>query len=227
MKFSFKVLFIGLILFAFSCKKNMLKKPTDVSVKMDINRSTSSNGRYSFSSGTINLASFSVDGERVEGDNIYFENEFPNGLLINFSSNKIAELNYDIPQGSYERLEIAFETFDDISDITIVINGIYKNNSNVSIPIKFEFMSSEYFSIVSEDYSGSTNIILDKDTPANALIQFNPLYWFDIVPLNLMENADLVNVSGTQTILINDSENDNIYSLIVNRIEQSTESKFN
>jgi len=218
-------LFISVFIISFSgCKKNELKKPTDVSFKMDINRNVSKNGKLSFTDGTINIAAFDVEGERQEGGDISFSKEFPNGLLINFSSTEnIPEIEYDIPQGVYERLAISFETFDDNSDITIVVNGNYTNNSGVNIPVRFEFMSSEYFSIEAEDYSGASIIILDKNTPTNALIEFDPIFWFDIVTTNMMENADLVNLSGTQTILINDSENDNIYSMIVTRIEESTE----
>lgn len=221
----FSILFV--LLFAVGCQKNELKKPTEVGFKCDINRNVSNDGKLVFTSGTINFAAFDVEGERVKGDDISFSREFPNGLLINFDPNNfISEFDYDIPQGVYNRIAISFETFDDNSDITIVCNGSYTNNSSVILPIRFEFMSSEYFSIEAEDYSNSPEIVLDKDTPANAFIKFNPIYWFDIVPTSLMENADLVNVNGTPTILINDSENDNIYEMVVERIDESTEVTF-
>lgn len=213
--------------FLFACQKNELKKPTDVSFKMDINRAPSTSGALIFDEGTINLAAFDVEGERQEGSDVSFSKEFSNGLLVSFDPNQpISEIDFDIPQGVYKSLAISFETFDDNSDITIVCKGSYTNNSGSSIPLQFEFMSSEYFSMEAEDDSGNSDIVLDKDTPANAFIVFDPIYWFDIVPQNLLENAETSNVNGAQTILINDSYNDNIYEMVVTRVEESTEITF-
>jgi len=216
------------VLVATGCKKNQLKKPTDVSFKMDINRNTSANGKLVFTSGTILLASFDVEGEREEGDPIAFTRSFSSGLLVNFSpDNSISEIQYDIPQGVYTSLDVNFSTFDDFGGNTIVVNGIYTNNASNDIPVRYEFLSSEYFSISGEDYSGSSSIVLDKDTPANTLIKLDPIHWFSIITTNMMENADLVNVGGIMTILINESVNDNIYDLIADRIDESTEAVFN
>ncbi|MBL4862816.1 MAG: hypothetical protein JKY09_07365 [Crocinitomicaceae bacterium] len=228
MKKSIAFLFILFVLVATGCKKNQLKKPTDVSFKMDINRNTSANGKLVFTSGTILLASFDVEGEREEGDPIAFTRSFSSGLLVNFSpDNSISEIQYDIPQGVYTSLDVNFSTFDDFGGNTIVVNGIYTNNASNDIPVRYEFLSSEYFSISGEDYSGSSSIVLDKDTPANTLIKLDPIHWFSIITTNMMENADLVNVGGIMTILINESVNDNIYDLIADRIDESTEAVFN
>ncbi len=226
MKTTFIFLFALVLLVG--CKKNQLKKPTDVSFKIDINRSTSTDGKIIFNSGSIILASFDVEGERQEGDPISFSRSFPQGLLVNFDpNNPITEIQYDIPQGVYTELAISFETFDDNGDNTIVVNGTYTNNGGIDIPIRFEFLSSEYFSISSEDATNSGLIVLDKDTPANALIKLDPIYWFDILTTNQMENADLVNVGGTPTILINEDENDDLYDAIADRIDESTEAIIN
>lgn len=215
------------ILLGASCKKNQLKQPTDVSIKMDINRNVSNDGKLVFHSGTILLAAFDIEGTRQEGDPIAFSRSFPQGLLINFDPNTgVPEIQYDIPQGVYTVLTISFETFDN-GDNTIVVNGTYTNNNGTDIPVRFEFLSSEYFAITGEDGANSGLIVLDKDTPANAHIKLDPIYWFDILTTNQMENADLVNVNGTPTILINESINDNLYDLLADRVDESTEAVFN
>lgn len=222
-----KYLFVIGLFVMVSCRKNELKKPSDVSFKVDINRNESSSGHLVFTGGTINLASFDVEGERQEGDDISFSREFSNGLLVEFDPDmNISELAYEIPQGVYERLSISFDTFDDNTDVTIVCLGTYTNGNSESIPVRFEFMSAEYFSIDAEEDSGETNIILDKDTPANALLELDPIYWFDILSTNQLDNAELVDVEGVQTILINDSVNDGLYDLLSGRVEESTEVLF-
>ena len=223
------LLFLAVPIFmAVSCKKNQLKKPTDVTFNIDINRNQSSDGKLVFTSGTINLSSFSVSGVRQEGDPVSFSNSFSGGLLLNFSSTgTIAQLDYDIPQGVYTSLEVSFETYEGPGDVTIVVNGTFTNNVGTDIPVTFEFMSSESFEIESEDAMNSGLVILDKDTPANALIKLDPIHWFDILSNNQLENATLTNVGGTMTLLINEEKNENLYDLLADRVDESTESVFN
>ncbi len=222
---SFRYVFILLNFFLLSCKKNEFKKPTSVSFKMDINRNVNNQGNLSFNSGYIFLADFSVSGERQEGEPISFNKSFPQGLKVEFDEiNIVPELNFDIPQGSYYSLVIAFNTFDDNGDNTIVVNGTYTNISGVTYPLRFEFLSSEYFSIVGEDDEGAATIILEKDVPATSLIKFDPIYWFGLVSSSMFDNASLTNINGQMTILVNEDNNSNIYDIVVDRIDETTES---
>lgn len=223
-----KLIFLLVVLALVGCKKNQLKKPTDVTFNIDINRNQSSDGKLVFTSGTINLASFSVEGTRQEGDPVSFSNSFSGGLLLNFSSSGIIpQLDYDIPQGVYTSLAVSFDTYEGPGGVTIVVNGIYTNNSSVDIPVTFEFLSSESFEIESEDDVNSGVVVLDKDIPANALIKLDPIHWFDILSNNQMENATLTDVGGTMTLLINEDKNENLYDLLADRVDESTESVFN
>ena len=208
-------------------KRKKWKLPTDVGFKMDINRSICSNGKLVFTSGTIILAEFDFEGEREQGDDVYFTKSFPGGLSIPFDPNgAIAELDFDIPQGTYTRIAISFETFDDLGDDNIVVNGTYTNTSGTKYPIRFEFESSEYFSIVAEDYSGDSQIVLDKDIAVSTKILLDPIHWFQVVSTSLLDDADLVSVGGTPTIVISEDENDDIFDLVVDRLDESTEAVF-
>lgn len=220
----FLFLFVGVALIG--CKKNQLKKPTDVSFKLTINKDLSSNGKLVFTSGTFWLSEFDVAGTRQEGDPIAFSKSFPGGLAINFSSNAISELDFDIPQGVYTNLEVEFDALESSGGISLVVNGTYVNNSMTNIPVRFEFMSAETFAIEGEDYAGSSTIVLDKDVPLSALIELDPIYWFDIVPANMLENATLTDVEGTMTLLINENVNEDIYDLLADRVDESAEAVF-
>lgn len=218
------VLIIGLLA---SCKKNELKQPTDVSFKMDINRSISPSGQLVFNSGTILLASFSVNGKRIEGDPIAFNREFSSGLLVNFDANTaIPEIDFDLPQGTYEEVKIVFESVQDQNDVSIVARGNYTNNLGVNIPVIYQLVGTKKFEIESEDNSGTGSIVLDKNVNSVALIKLDPIHWFDILTNSQLENADLTNVDGVMTMLINKDVNENLYDLIENRIDESSESIF-
>lgn len=225
LKFIFALIF--LINLSVSCKKKRLSKPVDVNFKMDINRSKSSNGKLIFNNGTINIAEFNVEGSRIEGEDIAFSRSFNNGLTISFDpNNEISELKYDIPQGEYTELTVSFDTYEDSNDKTIVVNGTYTTSSGDDVPIKFEFMSSEYFSVSSEADDGSETIILDKDVASSSLIKLDPIHWFGGISTTTLDNATRTNVNGAQTILINDEVNGDLYDLVADKIDEATESVF-
>jgi len=209
-----------------SCK-NEWKLPTDVGFKVDINRETSSDGQIVFTNGNIVLATFEFDGEREQGDDVYFSKSFPKGLIIPFSSSTvIEELNFDIPQGTYSKIDISFETFDELGGVNITVNGFYTNSSSEKIPIKFEYTSSEEFDIVAVDYTGSNQIILNQDHPVNAQIEINPIHWYQIVSSTTLDDADLVDINGIPTLLISEDENEDIFDIIIDRLDESLEAVF-
>lgn len=217
-----------LILAAFwSCRKKELNEPTHVDITVDINRSLSSEGHLQFNNGYIRLASFSVEGVRQEGPEVELSKEFETGNLHYFSSsNPVSNLELDIPQGNYTDLDISFNTFDDTDDPTIMVKGTYINQSSQSFPVQFEFLSSEYFSINSESDDGSSVIELDKDIYSSALITLDPIYWFDLISTSAWDNADLVEINGVMTILINESNNSAIYDNVADRIDEQASSVF-
>jgi len=211
------------ILLLTGCKKNELKKPTDVSIKMDINRNVSPLGHLIFTSGSIFLGSFSIDGERQEGAPVAFSKSFPQGLNVNFSStNNISELVFDIPQGNYYELIVSFATLYNNGNNTVLVNGTYTDLSSTTYPLVFEFKAADVFTLVGEDDEGDATIILDKNISASALIKFDPVYWFGTVSNNLFDNADLITIGGQETILVNSSTNEDIYDVVVDRMEEST-----
>lgn len=207
-----------------SCRKNKWKKPTDVKTIMDINRLSSSSGNLRFTGGYIRLASFSIQGQREQGDDIYFNQEWSNGAVINFDNSAFqSQLDYDIPQGSYTLFELDFETFDDNGDISILVEGIYTNQSGADIPLRFEFLDAETFEVFAESNDGGPAIILDKDVVSTLAIELDPVYWFQLVSISMLENADLTNISGVPTIVISDSENSDIFDIIADRVDESAE----
>ena len=221
------LLIISAIIFLIGCSKKELNEPASVSIRMDINRAQSSSGHLEFDYGYIRLASFGVEGVRQEGPEVELSKEFETGNVHNFSSTApVSNLDIAIPQGNYIDLDINFNTFDDNGDPTILVEGIYKNQASQNIPVRFEFLSSESFSINSEAEDGNSVIELDKDFNSNALITLDPIYWFDLISINSWENATLTEINGEMTILINESVNSSIYDNVVDRIDEQTSSVF-
>lgn len=208
-----------------ACKK--WKQPTDVDFYVDIEKTATLNGQLTFTGGHINIDYFDFDGDREKGDDVIFDKEFTNGLVIPFDgSQSVPELEFMIPQGEYKRVDIGFRTFDDNGDLCILVEGNYTFSGGGSIPFRFEFYDSEQFKIRAED-NGGGNILLDKDVASPAKIVLDPNHWFQPVPTSYFENADISSVSGTNTILIDKNNNDIIYDIVLDRLDESALIVFN
>ncbi len=207
----------------FSCNKDELKKPTKVTFKMDINRNPSTQGHLIFTDGNILIEDFSINGERKEGEPISFKRTFPQGLNINFDqNNNINDLIFDIPQGDYYSLIVTFSTKYNNGNSNITVKGTYTNSSGITIPLLYEFKDEDNISIIGEDDEGNATIVINKDVPVNTFIQFDPVYWFATISNNLFDNAVLTDLNGTQTIVVNSTTNEQIYDIVVNRMEETT-----
>jgi hypothetical protein len=209
----------------FACKK--WKEPTDVNFFVDIEKSATLGGQLTFTGGQINIEYIDFDGDREKGDGVHFTKDFNNGLLIPFNeSQSIAGLEFVIPQGEYNRIDIEFKTVDDNGAVCILVEGNYVYAGGGSIPFRFEFTDSKQFKIRAE-YKNGGNILLDKDISSSAKIVLDPNYWFQPVPTSYFENADVSNISGINTILINKDNNDLIYDIVLNRLDESAIVVFN
>jgi hypothetical protein len=220
-----KYIFISSLLIAISCNK--WKKPSDIKFYVDIDKTSTLGGQLNFTGGTFVLEYFDFEGKRKQGDDVYFTKDFTNGLSIPFNgSQPVSELEFMIPQGEYERIDVGMRTFDDNNTICILVEGTYTYTGGGSIPFRFEFEDSEQFKIRAENDNGG-NIVLDKDVLSPAKIVLDPDHWFEVVPISYFENADTFNVNGTNTIVINKNDNDNIYNLVVDRIDETALIVFN
>lgn len=190
---------------------------------MDMNRSTSVNGNLAWTKGNIIISNFIFNGEREQGEDVFFIKEFPSGLSLFFDPNQsINELNFEIPQGNYTLIEISFRTHGFQDGKHIKVEGTYQNTINsTTYPVIFEFEAEEYYEIIAKSSSGNTQITLDKDKASNVIIKTDPEYWFQTVNTNMMDNADISIVNSVQTIIINDSNNEDIYDAVRDRMDDN------
>ena len=224
-----------------SCEETEeFKIPSDVGFRMDINREANTNGRLSFTGGYITLASFSFEGKREQGGDVFFTKEYERGLKVAFDANQpVDALAFQVPQGNYVHIETEMETYDDSSLSGLVIYGSFLNSNGTRYPVRIELSSSVDFEIEARDMSGSSQIVLQQSSPATAKIKLDPVKWLEAVPLSHLDNAVLTEgeseseseseaetESGSSYILINEEVNESIYEIIITRIEQSAELVF-
>lgn len=212
-----------------SCKKRKKwKQPTDVQIKMDINRSSMLGGNLAFNGGYAKIESLTFNGDRQESDDVTFTKTYSGGLQVPFdANNSVSEWDFDIPQGTYNNITISFHTYGEAGDDHIVLTGTYKNSIDLNTyPVRLEIKVEEFYNTLAKSSSGNNQIILDKNIQKEGLIKLNPVYWFQLVSVNDMDNATLINVNSVPTILINDSDNTDIFDLLSDRIDDATEITF-
>lgn len=206
-----------------SCGKKW-KETTDCSFKFDIAKEYGSNNMQ-FNAGYMILRKIKFTGDRKQGDDVDFSNDIY--TQTDFSTGNIsAAVKYDIPQGTYTSIDLEIEVHDEGSVPSIQLNGNYINSVTDTISVLFQFFSGETFKIQGKTQSGSSQIVLIEGTSSTAQITYDPVYWFGTVTKNMLDNAELTNISGVPTIVISNDENENIFDYVSDRIDESNKAIF-
>lgn len=209
-----------------SCVKSELKVPTTSQIIFDINRDASPTGHLQFHYGEIRLGELIMDGERVQGDDIYYLREYESGVSVNLDgTQELADFKLAMPQGQYSKMEVEFSTYSDQSQPVIVLEGTYINTMSQPIPVRYEFVDTENWSVVLQENASGNSIVLDKEKNSQIVVKFDPIYWFSIVPTTLFENATLTNIQGVNTLLITESINHPIYNMVATRVDDAVTGK--
>lgn len=203
-KWSLLLLFV---LFACESEDDALKQPTSLEFRLDVVRQASKGGRLRFTGGAINISSFSFEGEREQGDDYEFEREYANGLLLNFDlSQSIPEWQFDIPQGTYTKIEFEFE-IESKGSSSLELQGRFIDEDGEEFPLLMQLSAFDYFEVDARNAQGGREIILVEGSPAIGELIFDPNHWFEEIDLEDLDEAEFTEYNGLETLLINDSLN--------------------
>lgn len=220
----FMLSFYAMVFFV-SCGKKW-KETTSVDFKFNITQSESSENLH-FTSGNMIIREISFSGERKKGGSVNFTNSITNGAILNLDNGtSIPAIRYDIPQGTYSKINLTIKAFDEDPSPSLSLYGYYVEDNSDSVPFIYEFHSGVNFNVTGKTSNGSSEIVLIEGRPATCVITFAPNYWFDTVTDNLLNDAEESYVDGDSTILINENSNPVIYNLISSRIAEATKAVF-
>jgi len=217
----FYLILISVLFSVSSCKKSELKKPTRVNFKFDLNKSDNQNPIVKITKADVNISAFNVTGDRVEGENIAFTRDFPAGEEIEAEGEEVEALDYDIPQGEYQKLQVDFDIQDKGSEPSISLRGIYKPNIGGARALRFEYFGDINISIDGEDENENSTIILDKKEVKKATVELDAIHWFSSLTNNQLENATVSSQQGQDAIVISPTSNVTLYNIVVERMTES------
>ncbi len=168
--------------------------------------------------GAAVLTNVEFAGVRKQGEAVNFQNS-PNTSIDLSTGNIISSVYYDIPQGRYTSMNLKLSFSPNTTNTNgILMKGTYTLTNMQIIPVQFELKISQIFNVSVKENDGSDEVVLVKDSPRNLKIKINMNEWLAAITPAMFEAATTQNVSGQNTIVINELNNSNIYSGIYNRI---------
>lgn len=170
-----------------------------------------------FSSGFITVREIVFDGESATGSvSITHEQVSVIDFATGVSTPDLGTVL--IPAGVYTSVNLGIELQDEADDPTVLLIGTYIDGNDVSVPIRFEFNSGEVFEANAEG-----PITLVGDQTALAKITYAPATWFSAVTPGMLDNATR---DSSGTIVISETSNANIFTLVADGLDNATEAVF-
>ncbi len=227
-------LFLILFLSLSSCQKDPSTLPAKVKFNFDMTPFLAEEGLkdaamsadqgdqvyLTMDGGTLVVSTIEFEGRRQNASDVFFTADFDPPIVVDLETQTLSRLvQFDIPQGIYERIELIFH-LGAPGHLPLVMTG----EANLPIigqkPVRFEYQYSEPVRVVAQSINGG-NIVLKKDEPSTAEVNVDASHLFRLVNIGLLVSSEFQNQNGTDIILINQDMNSPIFNVIANRLSQS------
>lgn len=244
------VILVVLLLAGFSCSKDELTKPAPVDLQMAMGNNEASLRVHGESLITIEktryrISSMDFEGNRQSGNDYFFTKEFGDGLEVIASENEPGHiLEFDMPQGIYERVKISLKVKKSSGsgssggnkrttsnsayngNAAIIMEGFYTNTRKEQIPLIFVYDFDETFEYSATATAGTSGIAVEQSQSNQATIEFNTAYWMQLINARMLQSAKLTSLEGKEVIIISEDKNEHIFSLLTSRIKDASELTF-
>lgn len=227
------VIVLSLVLITITCDKEDFTKPSKVSFSFHIMEDEIPDNFLSFTGGEIYLNEFDFEGYRESAQDYFFEKEFDPSFLFSLNPGfNNQPLNFDIPQGIYNRINILLDMEqetegdsksalkDDELETAFQISSIYTKNDGGQTHVLFNTEDIE-FEITAEDQEGGSVIVLQAEKSGEAKVYFDPAYAFQTLPRDFFESAETEIINNEPTILFSDDSYESLYEMILYRLQIS------
>ncbi|WP_224490069.1 hypothetical protein [Robertkochia flava] len=183
-----------------------------------VNAQNKFSGNLNFTSGYIWVSEVEFDGTLERGTSINRRIERSSRIDLMSGEGVPPIDDVIIPSGTYTYVNIEAELRDEDAQPAIVMEGTYTRSDGSSVPVRFEFNSGETFEAETEQ-----TVTLTEDATVIGKIIIDHYTWFNNVSVALMDNA---NINANGVLLISEEFNEDIYDLVTDGLDESTESEF-
>ncbi|NOY36028.1 MAG: hypothetical protein GXO83_00455 [Chlorobi bacterium] len=203
-----------------------------------------------FNGGDILIRNIEFEGYRQTGDDYFFTHRFTPPLSVKISEFTGDSLTFDIPQGIYQKIKVRVkmkgeqentsesgsethggknhreESRDypddnpEPKDMAVMLSGSYHTLRGEKVPLVL-VIDNESFEGDAVNSSGTGEIVLTRDKDYEGIFTFDPGYAFQVISRKTLEDAERYSWKGVPTILISEETNDEIYELVLYRLQKS------
>lgn len=217
------ILLLGVFTLA-SCSKDDESAQATINMKFAVNKSTVStaNARVAaeetltFQGGSVTIREVVFDADLADGSSSFSKTHEQIAVIDLATGTATPEVSFKVPANKYQNVYLGVEIQDENDKPSIVVNGTFYNSSNESVPVRFEFNSGEVFE------AEAAAVTLTEDQNVVAKISFSPSYWFSSISTEQLEAAQRVN----GVIVISETVNANIFSIVADKLDDATEAVF-
>lgn len=221
----FSFLLISIILLSLtSCNKKKWTETTDVSIssKLSTNQLIIANNLFEINNLSVNIGEIRFTGSRLQAEDISLHSD--DNVLADFNLNENI-IDLKVPQGTYENQQIQLNLLSN-SVGTIEINGLYFLNNGDTNVVNINLNGSQLVQHNIKDSDGEETILLEKDNPRGVNIEINTEFLFSEINNGLWNAASITSVNGSNTIVVDQLNNQSIYLALLNKIPASFSSQY-
>lgn len=213
----FKLLIVGLVLFG--CEKYQLKQPTSLSINWKMTENSPELNQVELTDGKVFSEVFSVEGQRVKGDDVIIEQTFPTSI-ISFNSEQNLGLLIDVPVGNYTTFKVKLSAIEN-TDFAFEVNGIY-HTSTENLPVHIVWNQDKMLEFINKN-----SFELTKTKTYNCFLELNRQLLFQDVSVIQWEQASITMENDVPTIVISKDFNTNIFNDINDKLNNSLQLSVN
>ncbi len=212
-----------------SCTKEEWTRPVKVVFSFSMDGMGSTSGKKSqnyleFHEGKMNISQISFEGYRETGPNVFFDSDFESPVLADLATvSSEPPVVFDIPQGIYDHINITLELDAEKQPFSLELHGIYHspNPQKGDIPLVFTLDLPEKIEVNPEPSAENNQISFVKDHHNEIRIHLNTEILFQLIYTAMLESADISGTEENKCIMISGVENEQIYHLIILRLEKA------
>ncbi|MDF2159278.1 hypothetical protein [Algoriphagus sp. CAU 1675] len=206
-----------------------------IGVGVKIGQTTSPGARLletglDITSGFIQIKKLELETEGEDENGIFereLEYKFPEIKKIEFNElDPGADFFINIPAGNYEEIEVEIDLIDNKNEPSIQLDGTFNKQDGSSVPFRLQVFGNDDeefdFEVELEAEDDDALFFIDAVSNPLALLQIDALAWFNSIPTEVLENAELTD----GTLLISKDVNTDIYQQVVEFIKNSSEIEF-
>ena len=201
------------------CGKADFTKPSPTTFSFLLSGTSSTVDHLSFSRIRLLVSEFEFEGVRQNAPDFFFEESFQDDLQLEWPA-VISSLDFEIPQGSYETVEISFR-LSSKGENGILLEGIYNSSlQNRNVLIRVEIEGDLLLELTASADDGSPEISFDRKVTNQANIEFDATALFNAITRDRFESA-VSDLGEDDPLVISPESNRDILDIIEGELEQN------